>query len=371
MRKKLTLLAIYALAAAGFAAAQTLEISGEMKTGFYWERLQVEGQDAVVETRMHHNDDAGPNEGRFRLNMHLVKENIGMKVRFQQTAWTATQPNQWDFAFAYGNFIEDQLKVTIGKLGESPWSAGGPDIWQELDNQIGIRTEVMPQIVPGLNIGFVLNGYNNAVYWPEKRTLGDMLSETVLGVAYTNDYFHGRFSYRLDGEADVYNMDSEGMELMYRLEERVLRNYIEGFSVWANGWWRGIGTDDRSIILYRNWLYAEYSPPAFTAQLRLGYDIGYRRQQFNSRIGFYYNILPFLSVGSAFKYNQDFGDERDIKDVPYILLGIEPQIKVTFGPNAYIALVYFYDSEYVKEATIVDPLVRQKHRLNLRTVYTF
>jgi hypothetical protein len=365
MTKKLFILILAILGAAGIVCGQTLEVSGEMKTGLYWERVDVPGQEVWERAKIHNSDDAGTNEGRFRLNMHLIKDNIGMKVRFQQTAWSSAQPNLWDFAFAYGNFIDEQLRVVIGRLGESPWSAGGPDIWQELDNQLGIRTEVKPTIVPGLNVGFVLNGWNNSNYFQEKNTLVDILKETVFGIAYTNDYFHGRFSYRLDGESDVWNMESEGMEMMYRLEERALKNLVEGLSIWANGWWKGIGSNDRDIVSYQNWLYAQLAPPEFIAQLRLGFHTGIQRQELHTRLSFYYNVLPWLSAGLAGNFRVDFGDSK-IKDVPYKLWNIEPQIRANFGPNAYIALVYSFENE---------PLAPDKdkttQKLNLRTVYTF
>ena len=366
MTKKLLVLAFVVLGAAGILHAQTLDISGEMKTGLYWERITVPGEEVWERARMHNDDDAGVNEGRFRMNMHLVKDNIGMKVRFQQTTWTTTAPNQWDFAFAYGNFIEDQLRVVIGKLGESPWSAGGPDIWQELDNQIGIRTEIKPHGVPGLDVGFVLNGYNNSIYAQKKQTLVDILRETVVGIAYTNDYFHGRFCYRFDGEADTASADAQdGMELMYRLEERVLWNYVYGLAIWANGWWKGIGTDDKNIVNNQNWLYAQWAPPEFTSQLRLGFQTGVQHQEIDTRLSFYYNIFSWLSAGLSGTFRVDFGDSK-VKDVPYKNWNVEPQVKVSFGPNAYIALVYSFENEPVSPDED-----KRTQKLNLRTVYTF
>jgi hypothetical protein len=372
MTRKLLVLTLAALWAAGFAYAQTLEVSGEMKTGPYWERVDVPGEAVEEKAKMHNNDDAGPNEGRFRMDMHMVKDDfgtntLGMKVRFQQTAWSATQPNQWAFAFAYGLFANEQLKVVIGKLGESPWAAGGPDIWQELDNQIGIRTEVMPMGLPGLNIGFVLNGWNGNNYFPEKNTLVDILRETVLGVAYTNDYFHGRFAWRLDGESDTDTtgmVTDEGMEMMYRLEERVLRNYVDNFAIYANGWWGGIGAE-RVMMNYRNWFYVDWAPEAFSAQLRLGYRIADQLQEFQTRLSFYYNILSWLSAGAAASIRVDFGENK-AKDVPYKLWNIEPQIRATFGPGTYIALVYNFENEPLSPS-----MDKRTQKFNLRTVYTF
>jgi hypothetical protein len=371
MLKKLLILVLAALWTTAFAFAQTLEISGEMKTGLYWERVDVPGEEVWERARMHNSDDAGGNEGRFRMNLHLVREDLGtntlgMKVRFQQTAWSATQPNQWAFAFAYGKFFDENLKVVIGKLGESPWAAGGPDIWQELDNQIGIRTEVTPQAVPGLNVGFVLNGWNNSNYNLTENTLVDILKETVFGIAYTHEFFHVRFAYRLDGESDVWAADAqEGMEMMYRLEERILRNYVEGFSIWANGWWKGIGTDNPDTVSYLNWLYVDWSPEAFSAQLRFGYHTGVQRQEIHTRLSFYYNILPWLSAGVAGNFRVDFGD-AEIKDVAYKLWNIEPQVRMTFGPSTYIALVYSFENE-----PLSPDVNKRTQKMNLRTVYTF
>jgi len=366
MTRKLFLFVLVVLALGGFVYAQTLDISGEMKTGLYWEKIEVPGEETWERARMHNNDDAGNSEGRFRMNMHLTKDTIGMKVRFQQTVWTTSANNQWDFAFAYGNFIDDQLKVVIGRLGESPWSAGGPDIWQELDNQVGIRTEIKPGALPGLNFGFVLNGWNNSNYFPERNTLVDIIKETVVGVAYTNEYFHGRLGYRFDGESDVSSADAkDGMELMYRLEERIIKNSVNGLSVWANGWWKGIGTNDQNIVSYQNWLYTQYNHPDFSSQLRLGYHTGIQRQELHTRLSFYYNVLPWLSAGFAGTFRVDFGDSK-VKDVPYKLWNIEPQIKATLNPNAYIALVYLFENE-----PISPERDKTTQKINLRTVYTF
>jgi len=367
MQKKMFIIIPVMLCAAGFVCAQTLDISGEMKTGLYWERVETPDKTEEI-ARIHNNDDAGPNEGRFRMNLHLKKDTIGMKVRFEQTAWSSSSPNQWAFAFAYGDFISEQLRIVAGKLGESPWSAGGPDIWQELDNQIGVRTEIKPNLAPGLNVGFVLNTWNNAVYNLDKRTLGDILMETVFGVSYTHDYFLVRFAYRLDGEADVYTVQ-EGMELMYRLEERALRKLVPGLSVWANGWWRGIGTEkeDPDLVtrIYTNWFYAQWAPDDFTAQLRLGYHAGVKYDELHTRLSFYYNIFSWLSAGLAFNFRVDVG-EASVKDVPYRLWNIEPQVKATFAPGTYVAFVYMFENEPISAVKN-----KQTHKINLRTVFTF
>lgn len=387
MAKKFSALAfivVCALFTAGLIYAQEMDFSGEVKTGMYWEQVQVEGMDRDrSRTRMHNNDDAGENEGRFRLNMHVTEDNIGMKIRFQQTMWSSAGSIQWEYAFAYGNFFDEQLRLVAGKLGESPWSAGGPDIWQELDNQVGIRTEIKPGSVPGLNVGFVLNGWNNSPYHYDRDDIWlDILKETVIGIAYTNDYFHGRFSYRFDGNVDTGIADTqEGMELMYRLEERILRDYVEGLSIWANGWFRGIASEGSENQLFRNWMYFQWAPVNFTAQLRLGLDNNLRtdsvtqeilkRNVFKTRLSFYYNILPILTVGAAGNIEVESGEGKVIKDVPYRSIGIEPQVRINLASGAYVALVYSFTHEYQLHPVTSQSTTGTTHWLNLRTVFSF
>jgi len=368
MLKKIFTTVLIMLCASGFVYSQTeLQVSSEVKTGLYWEKWEAPGSDGEEFAKMHNNDDAGPNEGRFRMNMQITNDNVGVKVRFEQTAWTQGAPNVWAFAFGYVNFFKEQLKVVAGKLGESPWSAGGPDIWQELDDQVGIRFEVKPQIVPGLNVGFVLNQWNKERYFKEKETLVDMLKETVFGISYTHDYFHGRFSYRLDGETDVWTVQ-DGMSMMYRLEERVLKNYVDGLQLWVNGWWTGIGTEkedkDKVNRAYYNWFYAQWAPEQFNLQLRLGYHKMVKFDDFRTRISFTYNILSWLSVGAAFNFQITPGDES-VKDVPYKLWNIEPQIRATFAPGTYVALWYQFENQPISKDRD-----KQTQRLNLRTVFT-
>jgi len=386
MAKKSAALALCAFIITNFVSAQELEVSGEMKTGFFWEKVDVDGEERSQDAKMHNNDDAGPNEGRFRMNLHLHKENnMGMKVRFEQIAWGAAQPNRWAYAMAYGNFIDEQLRVTIGKLGESPWGAGGPDIWDELDNQVGIRFEVMPQVVPGLDVGFVLGAYNEATYNAENvdNKLVDLLAETVFGVTYTNDYFHGRFAWRLDGDVDVVAQNTnkpgtfieDNMAMMYRFEERIIRQYLEGFSIWANGYWKGIGEDPDvdnvdSVIYFQNWLYIDYSPEAFSSQLRFGYHFGKGLTTLIGRAQFYYNIFPFLSAGTAVHYRQEVGEDALFDDKPFMLWGIEPQVRVTFNPNAYIAFVYNFEQRYATEG-LAERVLQNRQWINLRVVFSY
>ena len=370
--KKLFALPLVAAFVLHTAFAQELTVSGELKTGFYWEQKQ-EGNKAVEETgSVHNKNDAGEKEGRFRLNMQLDKENVGMKVRFQQEVWTTNTPS-WVFAFAYGYFLDDQIKVSGGRLGDSPWGAGGPERWDELDTRIGVRTEIMPKIVPGLNAGFVLNQFNEGTGLANKNeTIGELLKETVLGVSYTHEWFALRLACRLDSELDTdANRNDEGAQMLYRIEENILTNYLDGMKIWANGFYKGLhapnaGSDGKAPLIYLNWLYFQLAPDAFTAQLRLGLDAAEAdRQVLRVRPSFYYNFFDrLLTAGLAFYYCQDFGTKIS-NGSPYQYWRIEPQIKLNL-PNTTIALVYQYTDEYISQ-----DYLKHTHWINLQVAYTF
>jgi len=378
-------------------------VSGEMKTGFYWEEQYRDGEKIFQDARIHHNSDAGTNEGRFRLLMHLFHptSNIGMKVRFQQTSWGASQPNQFEYALAYGNFINDQLKVTIGKLGESPWAPGGPDLWTEVDAQVGLRFEVTPKVVPGLNIGLVLNSYDATPHNQELDTnfFLEMLAETVFGIRYYHEkYIDARVALRLDGKRDNVSYSTftgeiieDHMSLVYRLEERYFDTLIKnpkakGFKIFANGYFKGLGepadmNPADSVFSLQNFFYIHYRPEWFSSQLQLGYTINRAVTRLKARAEFYYNLFSsiqtslahdFLSIGMAFNYWYDIGDESGsaVRGVPFVLWGLEPKIEVRFNSNASIAFVYNYNQQYVSQGQ-GDPQLQERHWLNLRVVYTF
>jgi hypothetical protein len=373
--KKFVAALLAALCTAGAVFAQELQISGEIKTGFFWYQKQIGDAEPKSEGFVHNSeDDSGEqlllnpenkSQGRFRLNLQIDKENVGMKVRFQQLEWRDSAVPQWNYAFAYGDFLNDQLKISVGKLGDSPWATGGPEMWKELDTRIGIRTEIKPSFVPGLNIGFVLNDMDDqATQSGRQQTIGDILMESVLGLSYINDYFAVRLAYRLDSECDY----SDGDRMIFRLEEKVIQQYLPGFQIWANGSYEGIRSiSDKSLWLV-NWLYIQYAPEICTAQLRLGYDALSQRSIFYARPSFYYNFFDkFLNVGASFEFAQDFGDGRVYKNAPYLRMVVEPMIKINFG-SAYAALVYQYRNEY---HTMGKDEITRVHAVNLRTVFTF
>ena len=401
--KKITLFLI-ALAFANTAFSQGLKISGEMKTGLLWNKYE-NGLDELnnqnVTSTIGSKDDAGSGPGRFRINVDYFNSdiNIGFKFRLNWQKWDDTTVNgegvpPWTYAFGYGKFFNNQLTMSLGKLGASPWGTGGPEKWQEVEslgNTGGIRFEYEPSFIPGLNAGFVLNGFNGSrEEWTKPIDLFLILAETVVGVSYTHDLFHARIAFRFDSEADSpgrgggWINGKEGGELVYRLEERVIRNYLPGFSIWAMGNVKGIGVDQENIdagVEYFstwNWLFFEYAPDLFTAQLRLGYDAYPNIDVVYVKPSFYLNLFDkLIKVGASFEYQKDFGEltKVDHPDAAFRFIELKPLLQVNLSPNAYAALEYSFKQKWIQwSATYKDkdikPLI-QEQWINIRFCLTY
>jgi hypothetical protein len=372
MKKFVTALFMMALVS-GVISALDIDISGEVKTGFYWEKRIREGQASETVSKMHNNDDAGNGQGRFRLNVDLKKDNIGFMFRIQQDSTNLNAP-LWPYAFGYVNLFEDQFKFSVGQLGGgSPWSTGGPEMWKELETVMGVRFEYKPAFVPGLNVGVVLNGFDKNPEMQSQATLTDYLNETVFGGRYDHDLFGVRFEFRLDSDIDTLRPLDEGASMIYRVEERILAKYLPGFQIWANGNYTGIGAEEEAVN-FVNWLYVQYAPRDFTAQLRVGYDVISNRSILHLRPSLYYNFFDnLLNVGTSFQFAQDFGEGKVVADSPFSSWNIEPKVQVNFSP-AFVAFVFHFGNEYKYRD---DPAnaklgpIEQTTWFNIRFGYTF
>jgi hypothetical protein len=194
MKKIVCSLLFTALAAILFA--QEFTVSGEVKTGLLWNKNE-DKYDEKENTFIHSKDYAGDDEGRFRLNVEYAKENVGIKLRFNWEQWGASNltASVLPYAFGYGNFFDDQLTVSIGKLGASPWGTGGPEMKRELEDvsKGGLRLEWKPSFVPGLNVGVIINGFDGRTdgYQEDGKakpiTVLHVLQESAIGAAYTHE----------------------------------------------------------------------------------------------------------------------------------------------------------------------------------------
>jgi len=399
MKILLTMALITALvgaAAAPVFAEEGIKFSGEAKTGVYWRTAQENGKEKDELVGLHSKDDAGgeSQQGRFRLNMEYENANgFGFKARVQWQNWGDTVPENWIYGFGYGNFFENQLTVSVGKLGGSPWGTGGPELWKDLETNEksgGMRVEWKPEFVPGsLNVGFILMYFNSDrdQGWPAEKPIPIWLlfQESIVGVSYTMDgLFHARFGYKFDSEYDAIqdNKMTGGKgedEIVYRVEERILTEYLPGIKLWALGYLFAVSAQNDAITYNRNYMFAEYEPPEmfgmdvpFTAQVRLGYDSTPSRSTFHFKPSFYWNFSigeyrKLISVGASFWYGQDFGNKKT-EGSPYEFIELEPKVQLNFS-SSYIAFVYNWRKEYMNEAgfagTGYDPL-KQTQYINLR-----
>jgi hypothetical protein len=367
--------------------SQEIKFGGEVKTGIYWEEYQYAGDPPYSSTTLHSKDDAGGGQGRVRLNIDYDNGNgFGIRLRYNQEECKIVNP-QFPYAFGYGNFFNDQMTVSIGKLGGSPWGTGGPELWKELEtaNGGGMRVEWKPSFIPEnfgkLNAGFVLNYYNGVMedsQGIEQLTLLDILSESVIGISYTHDLFMVRLAYRFDSPvADVRERgvlqsgDIEGDDMVYRVEEHFFKTLLPGFSIWALGYLEGVTANKPDFQQFQNWLFAQYDPDKFTAQLRLGYRTVSTRSEFLVKPSFYWHFFDrLLTVGASFEYCQDFGDGKYYEGSPFAHLELEPKIQLNFT-SSYIAFVYNWRREFVPESQAqnrdagTDPIM-QTQRMNLR-----
>jgi len=388
--KKLFCVLLATALSSGLVCAQELKISGEAKTGVLWE----EGQDAGKEkdlskVRLNSKDDAGSQYGRYRLNLDYDNgNNFGMRARLNWENWGDTAPD-WSYAFGYGNFFDEQMTVSVGKLGGSPWGTGGPEMWKEMEvsRYGGMRVEWKPGFIPEavgrFNAGFILNYFDDPdeASITREATLVDILQETVLGLSWTNDDWGlVRVAYRLDSERDSkQRMDgkTEGGKFLYRVEEHMLNRLLPGMQIWALGYLVGVGASEAQFYDFQNWLFAEYSPPElgslttpFTAQIRFGYDYVENRQVFHVKPSFYWHFLSkLLSVGGSFWYGQDFGDGKVYEGSPYLFIEAAPKIQINFS-SSYIAFEYNFRRNYKgwyaeADAAGEDP-IRQTQWMNLR-----
>jgi len=388
MNKLFAVLLLAALAAGVFA--QEFKISGEVKTGLIQtttdDQISPDGDKRTKKgtyTAPGSKDDAGTGSGRFRINAEYSNGNVGIKFRMQMENWGSSGGDNspaWPYAFGYSNFLEDQLTVSLGKLGDSPWGTGGPELWQELESIAslgGMRFEIKPNFAPGLNVGFVINDFDgSSKIWTddEKKPVSflDVLQESVVGISYTHDLFMIRTAYRFDSEVDRVDEDDpgngrEGGKIAYRIEEHIIEQYLPGFSIWALGYWYGLGKSGEYKYRYaevnadivdarnwvydaQNWLFIQYAPDFLTAQLRVGYDVIADRQFVHVKPGVYAHLFNrLLTVGGFFWYGQDFGNDKISSGSPYAFIEYEPLLQLNMSENSYVAAAYNWRKEYVAD----------------------
>jgi len=161
----------------------------------------------------------------------------------------------------------------------------------------------------------------------------------------------------------------------------MLERFIPGFKVWAMGYATGIGASEATRSVYfdnRNWLFAEYAPSLFTAQIRFGLDAKADSRKLYIKPSIYFNLLDdFIKVGTSFEYTKNFYDVANTyKDTWFTNIELKPLVQFNFSPNIYAALEYsflqayqsYYGSTYQERG--LEP-VTQTQWFNLRVGVSF
>jgi len=383
---------LLAVIVTGVSFAQLFEVSGEAKTGIIWhqtnDRLAADINYKEDGVRMGSMDDAGGNDGRFRLNVKYTNASghLGFQSRlnWEQFNNAPTNGPNWSYAYGWGSFYDDQFVLSLGKLGNSPWGSGGPEMWKELEvsSFAGLRFEWKPNFVPGdLNVGFVLNWYDDAADAGMDRdpTILDALQETVFGWSYKNEYFLFRGAYRLDSELDQgaarsgLEIKKEGSKMVYRIEEYVLKNVAPDLhmAVWALGEFMGIGSESPAdTFSTRNWLFYQIAPGDLIAQARFGLEATGVKTHAFFRPFFSYKLLGGLIVPSMeISFANDFGDNKIWPGSNYLYYNFKPRLQVNFAAGAYVAFEYFYEMRNAYGPP--GPPEKQIQWMNLRAGISF
>jgi len=425
--RRIVVVLFIALAAGGTLFAQEVTMTGELKTGFYSEQETIGSDDPVAKGGMTNNDgDSGSGEARLRLDLSSSFGNVGLRVRFQiEPEGLGPFRPTWGYAYAYGHLFDEQLTISAGLLGNSPWGTGGPrlrsdpesreylsyntlsgDPYVSSEGLIGIRFEYKPSFVPGLNVGFVLNQPDQVAIDTQKQSFLEVLGESVIGVSYEHEYFAVRVGYRFDSKADAYSNDmDEGGRLTYHLEERVLASLVEGMKVWINGVYYGIGCEQKEFPkvmsngdtmmvklgageYFINWLYWLWDTDNFTAKCDVGFSafksytnikfMPNERQEYQSLEvlpGFYFKLFDnVLQAGIGLGFGMELGPGKTYKSSPYQYISVEPMLALNIGRGASLAAVYTFTDKYAWFGE--DDIERRgeksvKHSINIRAVYAF
>ena len=379
---------------AGISSAQTFVIDGEAKTGIFWQetinRMAEETDYSRIGdgVRLHSRDDAGGNDGRFRINMKYTDASgyLGFQARLNWEQFNNAPVNgpNWSYAYAWGSFFKDQFLLSLGKLGNSPYGSGGPEMWRELEitHFAGMRFEWKPNFFPGdLNLGLVINWIDDIADAGMDRepTIWDPLLESVFGLSYTNDWFHIRGAYRLDSELDQgaarsgLDIKKEGTKAVYRVEEYVLKNLAPklNMSVWALGEFIGIASENPEICFRsRNWFFYQYAPGNLITQARFGLEAtGLKKEGFIRPVISYKFINGLLEPRLEGTYAFDLSEEREWPDSKYLYYQLKPMLQVNFAPGAYVALEYFYEMRMSYPYPF--PPEKQTQWINLRSGIRF
>jgi hypothetical protein len=317
--KKLGALSLVLLIVTGALAADDgLAISGDARTGLVFEKVTDTDPQVYL----------GGNEGipgRVQLNFAYTKGNFLIKwtSRFAGDDQLADGINRGKytlnpaddlFSTAYGaaSFLNGQFRLGIGKLDDAVWGNAG-EIDTSLDSVHGARFELIPSMVPGLDLGFSVPASfgNNG----DKLNPVDFFAELVYGVKFAqDDLIDVRVAFKGDSEGDAtydsgWSYDDDGGKLIYGAGLSFLGALVPDFSVWFDGQVTGIKTNDRvadSQLGTLNWVEITYSPDPLSVWAKAGLETwadngktwtgatGFAKSAFYAKAGASFAVTPWL-----------------------------------------------------------------------------
>jgi hypothetical protein len=275
MKKGLVVLLILAMVA-GAAFAQEVKFSGTVEAGIEFEQA---GDSDVKVTPYNTDSEKGL---RAQLDAAVDFDNYGLKIRFR--ADDTGDFSSGSQAFLWGEFLNDIIKVSGGKLG-GVWSTDGDEGFS-LDGINGVRFEFKP--LPGLDFGVALDATPYAARAAAKKSyvIGEFFQETVLGVKYTSDLFSATLAYKLDSDAD--GLDNKEGELVFGLKISA----IPALTAIIEGDLKDLGADDNAVGFEIHEYFGFQISDPFEAHLNFD-EVGNFDELKNSNIF----IKPGLSFG--------------------------------------------------------------------------
>lgn len=182
MKKAIIVSLLISVLAGGVFAQLTL--SGEMYAGIQLEKNFVDDDDAIVSAE--HRKEGAP---MFNLTATGERENYGAKL---DVTFQTTNPFSLNGIFAWADFLDNSLRLVLGKISDSVWiSSLDADHEYQFDQVTGFRLEYKPTFLPdfmeGLCLGFAFSAED---YDAEK-----FFKKFVFGASYVNPMLNAVFSY--------------------------------------------------------------------------------------------------------------------------------------------------------------------------------
>jgi hypothetical protein len=321
MKKGLVVLLILAMTGATFA--QEVTFSGQVEAGLLFEK---QGDDDL--TVRPYNSDSD-NTLRADLTAKVTNDNYGAQLRIRSDNGGIGLHH----AFVWGEFLNDIIKVSGGKIRGSVWGTDGGKSYG-LDGVDGVRFEFKP--VAGLDFGFALDAgavaQANGVL-----TINQFFQETVLGVKYSSDLFNAVLAYKLDSDADDDDLstdptgvDDKEAKLVFGLNIKA----VPALTAIVEGQLTHLGFDDSAIKFYIYEYFGFQLSDPFEAHLNFHQE-GTLDDAKNSEIF----VKPGLSFAATdavtLKADLGFGiftaEEKD-----KIEIDIQPGIEYAFSDTAKI-----------------------------------